>query len=150
MNLLKMLAKLAVVACLGVAALTIVGKVRQRSGTVRGGSPMAVKDDDRLSPAGFFLLSRDEASNPRVVIMSPPDCPSVEAHRAQALAEALAQAGIPSEMRQELNFTFHDPDDAARVNRHTPNLANPLVLVRGWAKGNPSLAEVVAQYRAQP
>jgi hypothetical protein len=26
---------------------------------------------------------------------------------------------------------------------------NPLVLVRGWAKGNPSLQDVLAQYRAR-
>jgi hypothetical protein len=28
------------------------------------------------------------------------------------------------------------------------NVANPLVLVRGWARGNPTALDVIAQYRS--
>lgn len=153
MNLLKMIGKVAIFAVVAVMVLTIFGKVRQRAAAV-GGAGAENKTagarssaDDQLSAAGFFLLSRDDAKNPNVVIMSPPNCPSDEAARARMLADSLAQAGIPHEMRQDIGFTFHDPDDVARVNQHMSNLANPLVLVRGWGKGNPTAQDIIAQYR---
>jgi hypothetical protein len=149
MNLLKMLSKLAVFAVVAVAALTIVGKVHQRAaanGPAGGASPAAA--EDKLSDAGFFLLSRDEAKNSQVTIMSVPNCPSVEAERARVLGSALHSAGIPCEMKSDITFTFTNPEDTARVNRRMENIANPLVLVRGWARGNPTLDQVIAEYRA--
>jgi len=145
MNLLKLLGKLAVLACVGIAALTIAGKVRQNSGGAAASGPSAA--DDKLSAAGFFLLSRDDANNPNVIITAPPNCPSETAQHARALGDALAQAGIPHEMRSGVEFQFHDPADVERVNKHMANIANPLVLVRGWAKGNPTLDDIIAQYR---
>jgi len=150
MNLLKTLGKLVVIVCVSIAALTIIGKVRQHAAATGGATAAAGKsaDDDKLSDAGFFLLSRDDAKNPNVVIMSPPNCPSYEAQRARELADGLRDAGIPSELKQGIEFQFHDPDDVARVNKHMANVPNPLVLVRGWAKGSPTLQDVIAQYNA--
>jgi len=71
-----------------------------------------------------------------------------EAARARLLQATLQSAGIPCELKQEIGFQFTDPDDVARVNKYMANVANPLVLVRGWAKGNPSAQDVIAQYRA--
>ena len=146
MNFLKMLLKLAVFAVVAVAAFTIIGKVRQRAGAT--GSAATTQADDKLSGAGFFLLSRDDAKNQKVVIMSPPNCPSDEAQRARALGDSLARAGIPHEMKSEIGFSFDNPDDVARVNKYMNNIANPLVLVRGWARGNPTADQVIAQYRS--
>lgn len=148
MSLLRLIFKLAVFGCVAVAALTIVGKVRQRSaanGSADGASRAA---DGKLSDAGFFLLSRTEASNPRVTIVSLPNCPSHEAQRARALESALQLAGIPCEMKPGVDFTFDNPEDIARVNKYTASIENPLVLVRGWARGNPSPDQVIAQYHA--
>ncbi len=80
--------------------------------------------------------------------MSPPNCPSTDAQWARALGDSLARAGIPHEMKSEIGFNFDNPDDVARVNKYMANIANPLVLVRGWARGNPTFDQVVAQYRA--
>ena len=155
MNLLKMIGKLAVFAVVVVVALTIFGKVRQRAGAAGGGAAAEKQSsggpsaaDDRLSDAGFFLLNRAEANNPHVVIMSPPNCPSEEAARAQALGRSLNSAGIPTEFRQEMGGNLETPEDAARVNKYLNNVANPLVLVRGWAKGNPTAQDVIAQYHS--
>lgn len=147
MNILKMIGAV----ILAIVALTIFGKIRQKvvENAPAGGSAAAAKDPG-LSPTGFFLLSRDDAKNSRVAIMSPPNCPSDEAARARALQASLQSAGIPCELKQEIGFEFHDPDDVARVNKYMANVANPLVLVRGWAKGNPSASDVIAQYRAGP
>jgi hypothetical protein len=149
MNLLKTAFKVVIFAVVAVAVLTIAGKVRQASARNGGAAASAEEQTgDKLSAAGFFLLSRDDAKNPNVVIMSPPNCPSHEAQRARALGDSLAQAGIPHEMRSGIQFQFNNPDDVARVNKYMTDVANPLVLVRGWARGNPSLDQVIAQYRA--
>jgi hypothetical protein len=131
---------------LAIVALTIIGKIRQKVAASATTTAASAKDPG-LSAAGFFLLKREEAKNPRVTIMSPPNCPSQEAQLARSLQASLQAAGIPCEMKPEIAFEFHDPDEVARVNKYMANVANPLVLVRGWAKGNPSAQDVIAQYR---
>lgn len=139
-----MLGKLTVTGVVAVAALTIVGKVRQASAANTGKSP------DASSEAGFVLLQPGEANNGSVVIMSPPNCPSQEAQRARALADALASAGIPHEIRSEISFEITDEKEAARIQKFMGNVSNPLVLVRGRGKGNPTLDAVIAEYRSGP
>ena len=146
MNHLKILLAFIMV----IMALTLVGKVRQKMEVV-GATATAAADrakDPGLSPAGFFLLSRDDAKNPRVTIMSPPNCPSSEAQLAQALAASLTSAGIPCELKPGIDFQFHDPTEVERVNKYMANVANPVVFVRGWAKGNPTVQDVIAQYQS--
>ena len=154
MNLLKTVMAVILV----IAALTVFGKIRQKiaataparsqaAATATAAAP-AGNQDPGLSPAGFFLLDRAEAGNPRVTIMSPPNCPSYEAQLASALEASLNSAGIPTEMKQEIGGSIATPEDAARINKYMANVANPLVTVRGWAKGNPTAQDVIAQYRA--
>jgi hypothetical protein len=133
-----------------VVALTLFGKVRQKvAANAPAKSPAtASAKDPGLSAAGFFLLSRDDAKNPRVTIMSAPNCPSHEAQMAQALQATLASAGIPCELKQGIEFQFTDPAEVERVNKYMANVANPLVLVRGWAKGAPTAQDVIAQYNS--
>jgi hypothetical protein len=145
-----MLLKIIMAVVMAIAALTIVGKVRQK---MAANAPAAAKaggnaKDPGLSPAGFFLLSRDDAKNPRVTIMSAPNCPSHETQMAEALASSLNAAGIPCELKQGIEFQFTDPADVERVNKYMANVANPLVLVRGWAKGAPTAQDVIAQYQS--
>jgi hypothetical protein len=144
MNLLKTVMGVIMV----IAVLTVFGQIRQKVNLAAASAPVTAAADHPLSAAGFFLLSREDARNPRVTIMSPPNCPSDEARRAQALAESLKAVGIPCELKQEIGFTFTNPDDVARVNKSMANLATPLVLVRGWAKGNPSAQDVIVQFQA--
>lgn len=139
---------------LAVVALTLVGKIRQKIAANPAQPVAAAKAggganarDPGLSAAGFFLLSRDGAKNPNVIIISAPNCPSDEAMRAEMLRSTLQSKGIPCEMQQGIEFQFNDPDDVARVTKYTgAGIVNPLVLVRGWAKGNPLPEDVVAQY----
>jgi hypothetical protein len=148
MKLLALLGKCALVAVTAIVVLTVYGKVKQRSAANPAPAASSAKDPG-LSEAGFFLLKREEASNPRVTIMSPPNCPSHEAQRARDLEASLQAAGVPCEMKNSIEFTFTDPADAERVQQYMASVANPLVLVRGWAKGNPTAEDIVAQYRAQ-
>lgn len=141
-----MLGKLAITGVVAVAAFTIVGKVRQAS----AGSAAAKAPDATASEAGFVLLKSDDATNGSVIIMSPPNCPSQEAQRARALAAALASAGIPHQVRSEISFEFNDEKEAARIQKFMGEVTNPLVLVRGRGKGNPTLEAVIAEYRSSP
>jgi hypothetical protein len=146
-----LLLKIIMAVVMAIAALTIVGKVRQKmaanapAATAKAGGNAK---DPGLSLAGFFLLSRDDAKNPRVTIMSAPNCPSHETQMAEALASSLNAAGIPCELKQGIEFQFTDPADVERVNKYMANVANPLVLVRGWAKGAPTAQDVIAQYQS--
>lgn len=133
---------------IAVAALTIFGKIRQQAAASGPAKSAASSKDPGLSPNGFFLLTRDDAKNPRVTIMSPPNCPSHEAAMARSLQASLSNAGIPAELKDSIEFQFTDPADAERVNKYMANVANPLVLVRGWAKGAPTAQDVIAQYNS--
>jgi hypothetical protein len=144
-----MLLKILVAVIMAIAALTIVGKVRQKmAANAPAAAAKAGAKDPGLSPTGFFLLSRDDAKNPRVTIMSAPNCPSHETQLAEALAASLNSAGIPCELKQGIEFQFTDPAEAERVTRFMEKVSNPLVLVRGWAKGAPTAQEVIAQYQS--
>src|SRR6478609_79637 len=150
MKILKIL--LCVVA--GIVALTIFGKVRQKLAlngpektAAQAGSGAKNPKDPGLSPTGFFLLSRNDANNPRVTIITDPNCPSADAMRARELEASLQAAGIPTETKQGIEFQFTDPDDMARVQKYASVITNPLVLVRGWAKCNPLPQDVIAQYQ---
>lgn len=142
-----MLGKLAITGVVAVAALTIVGKVRQSSAT---NAAVAKAPDTTASEAGFVMLKPDEATNGSVIIMSAPNCPREEAVRARALAASLQAAGIPNEVRSEIGFEFNDEKEAARIQKFMGEVTNPLVLVRGRAKGNPTLEAVIAEYRLAP
>jgi len=149
-----MILKILFAIVVAIVGLTLVGKVRQKiaanppkasaSAKTAGG---ANAKDPGLSAAGFFLVSRDAGSNSNVIIMTVPNCPSDEAARAQMLQSSLLSAGIPCEMRQDISFNFTDPSDFERVNKYTSGgIANPVVIVRGWAKGNPTAEDVISQY----
>lgn len=139
-----MLGKLALTGVVAVAALTIVGKVRQAS------ADNAAKAPGAASEAGFVLLKPEEASHRSVIIMSAPNCPREEAVRARALAASLEAAGIPHEIRSEISFQTTDEKEAARIQKFMSEVTNPLVLVRGRGKGNPTLDAVIAEYRSSP
>ncbi len=145
MKLLALLGKLALTAVVVAAGLAIYGKVRQQQAPVPG----AAAKGDTLSAAGFFLLDREAAKSPRVTVMVAPGCPRDEAQRGRALHAALQQAGIPADMSSQLQVSFTDPVEAERVQKFMGNAGNPLVIVRGWAKGNPSLQDVLAEYNAR-
>jgi len=147
MKLLTLVGKVVIGCVVAVVVLTLVGKVRQQAAKSPAATTASAKSGDKLSAQGFFLLSAAEASNSRVVVMTPPNCPSADARRARALVEQLEQAGVPVETRDHISAEFTDPAEAERVNQHMSSAPMPLVIVRGWAKGAPTLDQVIAQYQ---
>lgn len=148
MKLLVLLGKLALATVVAAVGLALYGKIQQAEAKSQSTRPVttAQAPRDQLSPDGFFFFSATEAKNPRVIIMTPANCPSAPAKRAQALADLLGQDGVPTEMRSGISLAFTDPEEAERVNRHMSNADIPIVIVRGWAKGAPSYDQVLSEY----
>ncbi len=119
----------------------------------REGQPLAVSTGSAASSSsnGFVLLpgTSTTASN-AVQVIAAEDCPEEAARRADSLAEQLSSKGIPVTRTHSISFTVAsgDPADAQRISSIMSGEL-PIVLVRGKARSNPSLDEVVAEYRGR-
>jgi len=119
----------------------------------REGQPMlasaGAKAGSSSSSNGFVLLpGTSTAASNAVQVIAAEDCPEEAAQRANSLAEQLSDKGIPVARIHSISFTVAsgDPADAQRISSIMSGEL-PIVLVRGKAKSNPSLDEVVAEYR---
>ena len=88
------------------------------------------------------------ASTP-VVVVAAQNCPEDAAQRADRLADDLSRQGVPVARTHNVSFTIPngDPGAVGRINA-VMNGPLPIVFVRGRAKANASLDEVLAEYRA--
>jgi len=83
-----------------------------------------------------------------VVVLAAEGCSEDAAQRADTLTGELSRLGVPVVRAHDIRFEQLDPrvDDVGRINA-VMNGALPIVLVRGRAGNNPSLDEVLAEYR---
>ena len=79
-----------------------------------------------------------------VLILTPPHSPDDLRQTADALQQALQDAGIPA--TRDTRYHSADPVMSARFDAlaHRPG---PIVFVRNKARANPPLADVIAEYR---
>ena len=99
---------------------------------------------------GFVPLPSFAGSSTRaVVIFAPENCPEEAGKRADALADQLGRSGVPVSRLDHVSFTMTDADPATvqRINAVMTGTI-PIVVVRGRAKANPSVDEVLAEYSA--
>ena len=84
-----------------------------------------------------------------VLIYAPANCPSDMAQRASKLAQQLKELGIPSVQLQEASFDIDgsNPEAMAQI-KSVMEGKGPPVIIRGRAKANPTVDDVVAEYRA--
>jgi hypothetical protein len=86
-----------------------------------------------------------------VLVLSPPNCPSEEAQRAEALVAALTHQGVPVKQGSAMSFEITNPTDAQRagVERAVAvfNRGAPAVFVNGMGMSNPTAAQTIAEYR---
>jgi len=104
------------------------------------------------SQNGFVPVQMPDGAPPRaVLVLAPPDCPSDEARRAEALVEHLHAQGIPVIRGSSISFDLMNPTDEQRagVERAVAvfNGGAPAVFVDGMAMSNPTAAQVAAEYR---
>ena len=98
----------------------------------------------------FVSLPPVEGQRPRTVfVVAAENCPHEDAQRADRLAEALSQKGIPVERSHQVQFHFASPPDAETMDRINGIMNGPLpaVFVNGRAKSNPSVDEVASEFK---
>lgn len=98
---------------------------------------------------GFVALPPAEGADGRsVLVIAAENCPHEDAQRADSLAGDLSGMGIPVVRAHNISFSFSGTDSAV-TNRilSVMNGPLPIVIVHGRAKSNPSLEQVVAEYR---
>jgi len=139
MNLLKYL----FLACMAFVVFTLYARCNHHAKT-------AAVVELPLSEAGFTTLPPNNLSNDKAVIVSMSGCPRAEAKRVRELDFQLMNAGIPREIKEDVNFTFSTQDEADRLNRFMGSATRPLVFVRGKVRGNPTVMEVVSEFRGVP
>lgn len=104
------------------------------------------------NPNGFVSVEMPSgAARNAVLILAPPNCPSDEARRAEALAAELDRQGIPVVRGDSMSFELVDPTDeqVAGANRAVAvfNQGAPAVFINGMAMSNPTPAQAIAEYR---
>jgi hypothetical protein len=106
--------------------------------------------DSEYSDYGFVALPPVAgASANTVLVIAAQNCPHEDAQRADSLAEGIAGNGIQVVRAQDVSFEFASADSS--MTERIMNIMNgplPIVIVNGRAKSNPSLDEVIAEYRA--
>lgn len=86
-----------------------------------------------------------------VLVLAPPNCPSEQVQRTEALVRALTRAGIP--VKRDSGFAFDvenpTPEQMQGIDRTVAVFKRgaPAVFVNGLGMSNPSLEQTIAAYR---
>lgn len=83
-----------------------------------------------------------------VMVVAAENCPHEDAQRADRLTAELKGRGIPVLRSHQVSFTIDSPDSAVpeRINAVMTGQL-PIVFINGRAKPNPSLDDVIAEFR---
>lgn len=101
------------------------------------------------SPGDFVALPVADGHEPdTVVVLAPDRCTREEARRAEELVRDLSSRGVRVRKSSTISFSNVQPNQVQRLNS-VMNGPVPIVFVRGSAKANPTLDEVIAQYRGR-
>lgn len=108
--------------------------------------------DGMANQGGFVPVQMPDGAPPHaVLVLAPPNCPSEEARRAEALVQHLTEQGIPVTKGSSMSFEIVNPTDEQRagVERAVAvfNRGAPAVFIDGMAMSNPTPAQAVAEYR---
>lgn len=109
----------------------------------------AVQSGTSGQATGFVSLpSPNGAPSNTVVVVAAENCPHEDAQRADRLTAELKGRGIPVQRSHEVSFTIDSPDSAVpeRINA-VMNGQLPIVFINGRAKPNPSLDDVIAEFK---
>ena len=101
-------------------------------------------------PGGFVPVpSAQGVKADAVTIVTAPTATEIAAARGEAIAKALSEKGIPVLRAQQVNFAGAGGDSVLSARAMLIMTGEqPVVLVRGKAKSNPTLDEVLLEFRA--
>ncbi len=104
------------------------------------------------SPNGFVPVEMP-GGVPRnvVLVLAPPNCPSEQAQRTEALVAHLSREGIAVRRDSGFSFDVMDPsaEQRAGIDRAVEVFKRgaPAVFVNGMAMSDPTPAQTIAEYR---
>jgi hypothetical protein len=99
---------------------------------------------------GFVpVLTSNGAPANTAIILAAINCPSAQAKRADALAAKLNELGIPNTRANNYAVANVTREQAAMIKQTSAVLGGeiPVVIINGKGKANPSVDDVVAEYR---
>lgn len=86
-----------------------------------------------------------------VLVLAPPNCPSEQAERTDALVRELTRAGIPVKRDSGFDFDVANPtaEQIERIDRTVAVFKRgaPAVFVNGLGMSNPTVEQTIAAYR---
>jgi hypothetical protein len=102
-----------------------------------------------ISPNGFVMVPAMAGADPKqVVVFAPENCPSEKAQQADDLARQLSAHNIPTLRSHNVTFTSTDMDPKIGIRLNSVmNGDLPIVFVKGRGKANPTIEDVLAEYR---
>ncbi|MDE2420245.1 MAG: hypothetical protein KGO49_03560 [Gammaproteobacteria bacterium] len=119
--------------------------------TSNGGTTIAKNDRPQITTNGFAYLPPALGQNAsKVYVVTVEGCPSEDAQRANLLAKNLMQRGIPVQQIDNVSFSYSERPDDKTMQRMTSIMQGPIpiVFINGYAKSDPSLDEVIAEYHS--
>ncbi|TDU32444.1 hypothetical protein DFR24_1841 [Panacagrimonas perspica] len=104
------------------------------------------------TPGGFLPVPMPDGTPANtVLVFAPLNCPREGAQRAKALAQSLADRGIPVVKTDHYAAQAFEPNPETEAAFKRLNVVMtgeiPIVLVNGMGKANPSADEVGAEFR---
>jgi hypothetical protein len=133
--------------------LTLILLLAGLAGAYRWWDGNSNRDLDGIANQNGFVPVQMPDGAPRhsVLILAPPNCPSDEAERAEALVQDLAEQGIPVTKGSSISFslTAVTAEQRAGVERAVEvfNEGAPAVFINGMGMSNPTAAQAAAEYR---
>lgn len=113
--------------------------------------PTAITASSGVNSNGFVSVEMPgDGTRNTVLVLAPPNCPSEQAQRAEALIQALKDHGIPVARGSSISFELTNPsaEQRAAVDRTIEVFKQgaPAVFINGMGMSNPSFAQVAAVY----
>ena len=103
------------------------------------------------STKGFQeLLQPNDLQANEVLIIAAENCPKPAAQRADELAELLQKQGVQVKRSSHIEFGFSSQPSNEVINdlKRVMNSEPPIVFINNRGKANPSLEEVLNEYKA--
>jgi len=101
-------------------------------------------------PTGFVAVPPPNGAPANtVMVVAAENCPHEDAQRADRLTAELKGRGIPVQRSHQVSFTIDSPD--AAVPERIDSVMNgqlPIVFINGRAKPNPSIEDVIAEFKS--
>lgn len=112
---------------------------------------VAARELSELADSNGFVpvLTTQGSSSGTVIILAALNCPSAQAQRADALAARLSRMGIPNRRMNHYAISRITREQMPLIRQTNAVLTGeiPIVIVNDRAEANPTVDEVVAEYR---